>query len=47
MRLTRKTRSCYAIIKSEFGLKGSRQKVRDAFAKIVDERMAEVEITRA
>jgi len=37
MRLTRKTRTCYAIVKSEYGLKGNRQKVLDQFLVILAE----------
>jgi len=36
MSLTR-GRSCYAIIKKEFGLKGNRQKVLIQFKKIIEE----------
>jgi hypothetical protein len=31
MRLTRKARTCYSLIKSEYGLKGSKAKVLDQF----------------
>jgi len=33
--MTRNGRSCYSIIKSEFGLKGSKQHVYDACCKIL------------
>lgn len=32
----RRGRSCYSIIKQEFGLKGSKQKVYDQFKTILD-----------
>jgi len=35
MRLTRKARTCYSIIKSEYGLKGSKAKVLDQFMEIL------------
>jgi hypothetical protein len=39
MRLTSKGRSCYAIAKSEFGLKGSKASVYAQFAEIVENAM--------
>jgi hypothetical protein len=41
LRMTR-GRTCYAIIKSEYGLKGNRQKVLDQFLPMVDEARAKV-----
>jgi hypothetical protein len=38
MRMTRKTRSAYAIVKSEFKLKGNKQKVYDEFCKILEDK---------
>jgi len=35
--LTKRGRSCYSIIKQEFGIKGSKVKVLQQFAKIVEE----------
>ena len=35
MRLTRKARTCYSLIKSEYGLKGSKAKVLDQFMEIL------------
>lgn len=39
MRLTNKGKSCYAIAKSEFGLKGSKESVYAQFAEIVEAAM--------
>lgn len=39
MRLTRKGKSCYAIVKSEFGLKGSKESIYVQFAEIVETAM--------
>ena len=36
--MTRRGQSCYAIIKQEYGLKGSKQKVYENFKKILDMR---------
>lgn len=36
--MTRRGQSCYAIIKQEYGLKGSKQKVYEDFKKILDMR---------
>ena len=36
--MTRRGRSVYAIIKDEFGLKGSKQRVYDQFVKLVEEK---------
>jgi hypothetical protein len=36
--MTRRGQSCYSIIKAEYGLKGSKQKVYDEFKKILDMR---------
>lgn len=36
MRLTR-GRSCYSIIKAEFGLKGSKQRVLEQFERIIED----------
>lgn len=45
MRLTR-GRTCYAIVKEEYGLKGNKQKVLDQFQKIVDQANSQVERIR-
>lgn len=37
MRLTRKAPSCFSIVKKEFGLKGSKQKVFDAFVALLEQ----------
>ena len=37
VRLTNKARTCYSIIKSEFGLKGSKQRVLAQYEKILSE----------
>jgi len=42
MRMTR-GRTCYAIIKSEYGLKGNKQRVLDQFLPLVAAARAEVE----
>ena len=34
--MTRRGQSCYAIIKQEYGLKGSKQKVYEDFKKMLD-----------
>jgi hypothetical protein len=34
--MTRRGQSCYAIIKQEYGLKGSKQKVYEEFKKMLD-----------
>jgi hypothetical protein len=34
--MARRGQSCYSIIKTEYGLKGSKQKVYDQFKKILD-----------
>jgi len=36
--MTKRGQSCYSIIKAEYGLKGSKQKVYDEFKKILDMR---------
>ncbi len=36
--MTKRGQSCYAIIKQEYGLKGSKQKVYENFKKILDMR---------
>ena len=37
VRLTNKARTCYSIIKSEFGLKGSKQRVLEQYEEILSE----------
>ena len=37
LRLTNKARTCYAIIKSEFGLKGNKQRVLEQYEKILSD----------
>lgn len=37
--LTRRGRSCYSIIKGEFGLKGNKQKVLDQFNELIKKEM--------
>ena len=37
IRLTAKTRSCYAIVKSELGFKGNKQSVYDQLTKYIEE----------
>jgi hypothetical protein len=44
--MTRRGRSAYAIIKSEFNLKGSKQKVFDQYNAIVEDALAEVQSTK-
>lgn len=34
--MTKRGQSCYSIIKAEYGLKGSKQKVYEQFKKILD-----------
>lgn len=41
LRMTR-GRTCYAIIKSEYGLRGRKQKVLDQFLPLVDEARAKI-----
>ena len=41
LRLTR-GRSCYSIVKSEFGLRGNKRKVYEAFCKLCDAASADV-----
>lgn len=36
--MTKRGQSCYSIIKAEYGLKGSKQKVYEQFKKILDMR---------
>ena len=43
MRLTR-GRTCYAIVKQEYGLKGNKQRVLDQFQEILDEAEAQIEV---
>lgn len=43
MGMSRRGRSVYSIVKEEFGLKGSKQKVYDQFCKMVDAEMEERE----
>ena len=38
LRLTNKARTCYAIIKSEFGLKGNKQRVLEQYEKILSDK---------
>jgi hypothetical protein len=44
--MTRRGRSAYAIIKSEFNLKGNKQKVFDQYNAIVEDALAEVQATK-
>ena len=37
LRLTNKARTCYSIIKSEFGLKGNKQRVLEQYEKILSD----------
>ena len=37
LRLTNKARTCYSIIKSEFGLKGNKQRVLEQYEKIISD----------
>ena len=37
LRLTNKARTCYSIIKSEFGLKGNKQSVLEQYEKILSD----------
>jgi hypothetical protein len=41
MRLTSRGRSCYVIVKSEFGFKGSKQKVLDQLEKWIDNNLGQ------
>ena len=38
LRLTNKARTCYSIIKSEFGLKGNKQRVLEQYEKILSDK---------
>jgi hypothetical protein len=44
MRLTRKAPTCYSVIKSEWGLKGNRQKVLSQFLPLVEKAKANIPI---
>ncbi len=44
MRLTSKGRTCYAMAKEEFGLKGNRQKVLDQLVPLVEAAKARVPV---
>jgi len=37
MRLTRKARTCYSIVKSEFGFKGNKQSVLEQLSQYIEE----------
>lgn len=43
MRLTGKAPSCFTIVRREYGLKGSKQKLIDQFEKLVQEENAKME----
>ena len=45
MRLTRKAPTCYSIIKKEYGLKGSRQRVFDQFSELVRQAQEGLKVT--
>tara|TARA_R100000388_G_C7101544_1_gene92323 strand:- start:166 stop:372 length:207 start_codon:yes stop_codon:yes gene_type:complete len=45
IRLTRKAPTCYATIKREYGLKGSRQRVFDQFSELVREAEEGLKVT--
>jgi len=44
MRMTRKTRTCYAIIKSEYGLKGNKKKVLAQFLPLVEQAVSKIPV---
>jgi len=46
MRLTMKARTCYAIIKSEYGLRGNRAKVLAQFLPLLEEARAQVPVVK-
>ena len=45
--MQRRGRSCYSIVKQEYGLKGSKQKVHDQFNKILKTETTDMEMIRS